>query len=343
MNEFVVSESEFGSKPEDVLAFRQAIENVKKHNKQFSMGKIMAKAMIVRAETAKRAEDLIQLGATDTEAEQFADFTGSDRVPYSEEEKLARLIVDFESGSLFTMAGLTVSSSQKDGVKYGVEGNESIGKVYPQLSNGGNFANFLLNINPEAVDATFQEDITYVMDIIVGGIKDAVVNDTDEQSRSSAAEALAYAKSIQRGLEHVGLAKSDVAQELDVLCKHAEQGDLQEFIEADTLQLMKMPEEQGFGPATWQKDASSEFLSSRWSNILDVLKSAKENPKARDLFLQLVTSARESLDYAKNDWLELRAKNYGSNGYGQDFEKIFETIDLELSMITPFYDDRSPQ
>jgi hypothetical protein len=331
MSEFTAPAPEFGSRPEDLAAFNETVGSINQHNEQFSLGAMMARVMIDHVGEAQRAQELVDAGATQEEAEQTAAFVGSDKLPLSEEEQMARSIVGITNAPVLEAAGLTLSPLRKTNTMYGPQGEQSVGKVQLQVSDGSKFSNFLLAVNPEDANEDFQQNAVGVAGSIIAEASDAIASDADEQT---VLETLAYGKGIVAGLEHIGLDGSPVATKLLSLYEHAQQGDVKEYVNADNVGLLTEPEAQGFGPANWQRDASPDYLAEHWNGVLDVIKAAKANPKAAELFAQLVTSAQGSLDYAKADWAKAKSEGYGGgNGYGEGFEDIFETVGLELSML----------
>ena len=302
MSEYTAPTPEFGSRPEDLAAFNEAIGSINEHNDQFSMGKLMARAMLDHLDEAQRAQEL---------AEQTVDFVGSDKLPLTEEEQMARSVVGITNAPVLEATGLTLSPLRTTSTMYSSKGEQSVGKVRLQVTDGSKFSNFLLAVNPEDANEDFQQNAAGVASSLIAEATDAIANDTDEQT---ALETLAYGKGIVAGLEHIGLAESPVTDKLRTLYEHAQQGDVKEYVQADNIGLLKAPEEQGFGPSQWHRDATPEYLTTHWGQVLDVIKAAKANPSAKDLYEQLLQSAQGSLDYAKSDWAKAKSEGYGGGG-----------------------------
>lgn len=331
MSEFATPIPKFGSRPEDLAAFNETITTINHHNDQFSLGALMARVMIDRVDEAQRTQELMDVGATWEEAEQTVAFVGSDELPFSEKEQMARSIVGVTNAPVLEATGLTLSPLREVGTIYGVQGEQSVGEVRLQVADGGKFSNFLLAVNPEDATEDFQQTATGVVGNLIDEAKSAIASGADEQT---VFETLAYGRGIIAGLEHIGLGEASVADELLGLYEYAQQGDIREYVKAGNIGLLTKPEEQGFGPANWQRDASPEYLFTRWNEVLDVARAAKANPEAKDLFAQLIQSAQSCLDYAKVDWTNAKSEGYGGTGYGEGFEGIFETVGLELSMLS---------
>lgn len=330
MSESTAPKPEFGSRSEDLIAFNEAVGSIDQHNEQFSVGHLMARTMLDQLDEAQHAQELVDAGATQDEAEQTAAFVGSDNLPLSEEEQMARSVVGVTNAPVLEATGLTLSPLRKTNAMYGPQGEQSVGKVRLQVTDGSKFSNFLLAVDPEEANEDFQQNAAGVASSLIAEATDAIASDADEQT---VRETLAYGKGIVAGLEHIGLSDSPVAEKLRSLYEHAQKGDVKEYVQADSIGLLKAPEEQGFGPSQWHRDANSEYLTTHWGQVLDVVKAAKANPRAKDLYEQLLQSAQSSLDYAKSDWDKAKSEGYGGDSYGEGFEKVFETVGLELSMI----------
>lgn len=331
MSEQSVPTPEFGSKPEDITAFNEAIGAINAHNDQFSMGRMMARAMFDHLDEAQKAQELVDAGATQEEAEQTAAFVGSDKVPLTEEEQMARSIVGMTNAPVLEATGLTLSPLRTTSTMYSSKGEQSVGKVRLQVTDGGKFSSFLLTTNPEDANEDFQKSAAGVVGSLIAEASDAIASDQDEQT---ALETLAYGKGIIAGLEHIGLGDAPVAKRLSDLAEHAQQGDVKEFVLAERAGLFQEPGEQGFGPSQWQRDASTQFMTDNWGNILNILKMTKSNPKAQELFSQLLKNAQADLDFAKDDWKKLKEEGYGGGGeYGSGFEEVFQTVELELNLL----------
>ena len=210
---------------------------------------------------------------------------------------------------------------------YSNKGEQSVGKIRLQVTDGSKFSNFLLAVNLGDTTDEFQQNVADVAYGLIAEASDAIANDSDEQT---ALETLAYGKGIVAGLEHIGLAKSPVIVKLRNLYEHAQQGDVKEYVQADNIGLLKGPEEQGYGPAKWQRDASTERLVTFWDQVLDVLKATKAKPNAKALFVQLTNSAQASLDYAKADWAKIKAEGYGGGGKAFDWSLIPPSVPVPV-------------
>jgi hypothetical protein len=337
MSEFTAPSPEFGSRPEDLAAFNEAIDTINLHNDQFSLGKLVARAVFDALDEAERAQELVDAGATQEEAEQTVAFVGSDKLPLSEEELMARSILGITNAPVLEATGLTLSPLRKTSTMYGPQGEQSVGEVRLQVTDGSKFSNFLLTVNPEAANEDFQQNAARVAGSLIAEATAAIASGADEQT---VLETLAYGKGIVAGLEHIGLTESPVTDKLRSLYEHAQQGDVKEYVQADTIGLLKAPGEQGFGPTKWHRDTTAEGLTARWGQVLDVITAAKANPSAKDLYLQLVQAAQSSLDYAKSDWDSAKAEGYaGDEYYGKGFEEVFETVGLELSVLASSEED----
>lgn len=85
---------------------------------------------------------------------------------------------------------------------------------------------------------------------------------------------------------------------LETYLIHSRQGDLREYVLVEQERLFQEPGK-GFGPADWQKDASEEFLSNKWEGALIVLRATQANPKAHELYQQLLAHLKSCAEIAE--------------------------------------------
>lgn len=325
----------FGSTPEDINAFNETIQAIISHNEQFNLGGLMARALIDHAEETQKVHELVDEGATIEEAEQTIAFVGNEKVPLTEEEQMARSIVGMTNAPVLEATGLTLSPLRETSTMFSDKGEQTVGRIRLRVTDGGKFSSFLLATNPEADNEDFQNNIALVVGNLIAETSDAIANGQDEQT---AMETLAYGKGIIAGLEHIGLSDSYVARQLSDLVDNAQQGHVKEFVLAERVGLFQEPGEKGFGPSQWQRDATTQFMIDNWGNVISVLKMAKHNPNAQELFDRLLNTAIADLEFAKTDWEQIKAGLDDNKGYGKDygsgFEEVFRTVELELKRLT---------
>ena len=325
----------FGSTPEDINAFNETIQAIISHNEQFSLGGLVARALIDHLEEAQKVHELVDEGATVEEAEQTIAFVGNEKVPLTEEEQMTRSVVGMTNASILEATGLTLSPLRETSTMFSNKGEQSVGKIRLRVTNGGKFSSFLLATNPEAKSEDFQNNIALVVGNLIAETSNAIADGQDEQT---AMETLAYGKGIIAGLEHIGIGDTYVAKRLSALVDNAQQGHVKEFVLAERVGLFQKPGENGFGPSQWQRDATEQFMIDNWDNVLGVLRMAKHNPNSQELFDRLLNTALADLEFAKTDWEQIKAeldgtKDYGKN-YGSGFEEVFRTVELELKRLT---------
>ena len=330
MGEITISQQEFGGTPEDISAFNEAMGAISEHNNQFSTGKMMARTLLTIVEKQGRVQDLVDEGAARQEAEETVAFVGDGSLPMSEEEQMARSVVGITNAPALESTGLTLSPLRTTATMYGNGTEQSVGEVRLQITDGSRFSGFLQEVNPDSADDRFKGNVTNVVTSLVHEAQLAISDDAEE---ATALETLAYGQGIVAGLERIGLADEPVTEDLRLLHEHAQRGDVKEYVLADMKQLLLAPDDQRFGPADWQRDATPDVLASLWSDTVGVLKSTKANPKATELFDQMLSSVSASLDFASTDWAKLKADRYASGEYGNGFEDIFEATRLELDLL----------
>lgn len=105
--------------------------------------------------------------------------------------------------------------------------------------------------------------------------------------------------------EYRRLGLIEQSEQMGEYLKHARSGNLREFVALKTSGLLQEPEK-GFGPADWQKDANSEYLRRRWSEALHLLRALRNNPKASDMYRQLLTHLNKCIKISQTDLPKLQ-------------------------------------
>jgi hypothetical protein len=92
---------------------------------------------------------------------------------------------------------------------------------------------------------------------------------------------------------------------LETYSAHARRGDLREYVRIEKDGLLSEPGS-FFGPADWQNDSTPEYLEERWGRALEIVDETKANPKAQELYQQLVSHLLKCVEIAIRD-MESRA------------------------------------
>lgn len=126
--------------------------------------------------------------------------------------------------------------------------------------------------------------------------------------------------------KRLGLA--DSIEKMEIYLTHIRQGDMKEYVEIEKAGLFLGPDDDDWGPAKWQNDATSEILKDHWGRALEVVKAIGVNLKARELHRKLLNHLRYCVDNASQDVInnpQIKQKS--------DFLDILEGVKLELSEV----------
>jgi len=331
-------ETNFGGNPEDLAAFTDALGAVDAHNDEYSIGKVMARAITSEVKKAVDANELVEMGATEEDAEIAAGFAHTENM--SQEREVARSILGMTNLVTLEQVGLGITPMRPDSFIIGNGEELEIGKVRASLVDGGKLTSFLDTIEPENLTEAATNSIKKVLNGLVLETREAVRGTSDDEGKSTLFETLAYAPGIVVGLERLGLGDTDETSRLKALAEHNQQGDLREYVIMGDMQLDREIDNQQFGPAQWYLDASPDFLRQEWGKVIDFIRSVQTNPQAKDTFRISLDNARKSLEASQADWaVRKTTEPYASSKYGKGFEDIFETIKLELDFLDPDAND----
>ncbi len=154
-----------------------------------------------------------------------------------------------------------------------------------------------------------------------------------DELRSLGEDGLRKFVEIEEELERLGLDNSYPAEALKEAVKYWGDGILAEFYVADATGVMQGVNSKTFSPSEWQRDASREFLEGRWEAIVEAIKFAKANPKAKKFAEELIDRAMAHLEFARKDFVEVDSQYNGSDSdyrYGEGFVEVFDSVDLQL-------------
>lgn len=117
---------------------------------------------------------------------------------------------------------------------------------------------------------------------------------------------------------------------LETYLTHSRQGDLREYVLVEQERLFQEPG-QG-GPADWQRDASEEFLANKWQGALIVLRTTQANPKAHELYQQLLAHLKRCAEIAES---KVDSLDYAEEGRKASFRETLRNARSELEQFQP--------
>lgn len=263
-------------------------QDIDAYNQQFSMGSMMSSALmgfLDRAEEINSSEE--------TTVEQVNPLG---KVNEEQQHMTASGINVIHQGELKSL-GLSLEpvSGKKAMIAYGdqVVGE---GEMRLNISERNQFLAFLKGLSPDQVTQTpLEQNLTLLTDSLTNQILD------NYDLKQSADEALSFLGSLGTMVdEYKRLGLIAKVEGLEELLNHSKDGNLREFIALKTSGLMQEPGK-GFGPADWVKDVSPDGLSQRWGKALLILHVMQDNPKAHEMYKQLLDQLNKCIPLAKNN------------------------------------------
>jgi hypothetical protein len=279
----------------DFQDFNSLFTDIGRFNSQFSMGSLMFSN--IRNQIKENEDETVR---TDEKTQQLT----ASGIGLIHEDILKRTGLDIEP------------VSGKAGVLIGFEGKTGVGEMRINIGNRENFVNFLNKVNPkETKSSEFGNNLKKLSEILAQQIYDHydLENPSDE-----ALHLLSSLDKIIGEYKRLGVP----VERLESYLVHARQGDLREFIQIEKKSLLAEPGK-SFGPADWQKDASPDFLRSRWNDAIETLRKVRENPNAQDLYNQLFDNLNRSLKLAEED-VDTPGKDQAHQEYKDKLKPILE-------------------
>jgi hypothetical protein len=137
-------------------------------------------------------------------------------------------------------------------------------------------------------------------------------------------ELLSNMPEIIENYKRLGLA--DSIEKMEIYLIHIRQGDMKEYVEIEKAGLFLGPDDNDWGPAKWQNDATSRILKDHWGRALEVVKVTGVNPKARELYKKLLNHLKYCAENASQDVI-----NNPHIEQKSEFLDILEGVKSELS------------
>ncbi len=208
--------------------------------------------------------------------------------------------------------------SGKKGALYGMGQKAEVGEMRINIKDGRRFLSFLQALSPDAISETeLKENLHSLSDTLA----QQIFNGYDLKDPSD--EALQLFGSLESIVNEYNRLHIAGTERLETYLMHSKRGDLREFILVQSQGLLSEPGKY-FGPADWQKDASPEYLNGRWDTPLAILKMARENPKAQELYHQLFNHLSNCLKIAQAN---LETLDYLSEERKAELRKILQGIE----------------
>lgn len=308
--------------------FNEAVAGVAQYNEQFSLGHGLADVFIQLAKRSERAAELMREdNLPQDEAYRLAEREGSITAHLDDKRDMAKSVLDIVNIPTLSTVGLRLSSPRTEVTMISSDGTHQMGAVKLQLENGDKFASFIEQ--PGENDEIFRSNIIKVVSDMLEEVSDAVA---DKSEADMVLETLASSEKLVDALTAIGLGDIPTTHKLKTYLEHYKKGDLGEYVLATRIQILREPEEQQFGPSQWQGDATADYLQARWDQVVELLQRAKANPRAHELFRELVSRSRLNLELAKKDLAKRRTEDSHSN-YGKGFDGIFNETKSRIDLL----------
>jgi len=267
-----------------IAAVDSLFQDIGAYNKQFSLGGQMS--------------SLISGLFDREEGEEFENPLGK----ISEEQQhMSASGLNVIHGDLLARVGLSLEPvTGKDNTVFFEGQSAGSGEMRLNISDRGQFAGFLKGLSPDQVSETpLGENLATLTGVLNKQVLDNYsLNEPNDNTLSF----LGSLGTIVDEYKRLGL--STEAEKLEEYLVHSREGNLREFVAVKASGLMQEPGK-GFGPADWVGDASPSFLSRKWNEAFHILRSIRENPKAHDIYKQLLDQLNMSAAHSREKLSEI--------------------------------------
>lgn len=264
--------------------------DISAYNDQFSLGASMAG--MLRSLMDRAGQD---------EAEEPVPTQLTKSIDEDSQQMTASGLNVIHEGTLNNLGLSLEPVSGKTSTIYTSEGAVETGEMRLNIKDRSQFSAFLKALGKAQVtESPLGEHLGELTDILNKQILDNYNLDQPDD------ETLAFLGSLDTVVnEYKRLGLTTQAEQMEEYLQHSRQGNLREFVALKTSGLMQEPNE-GFGPADWQKDASTEFLERKWQRAIVLLRQLRNNPNAQEMYRQLLDQLNRCLPLAQANLPELQ-------------------------------------
>ncbi|MEK7616549.1 MAG: hypothetical protein AAB414_00650 [Patescibacteria group bacterium] len=262
-----------------IPAVSHLFSDIDRYNQQFSMGAMMARSLF----SVVRFEDDDEPRAPDSLGRE------------EDHQKMTASALAVIHKDTLDKIGLSLEPVSGKGATLMVLGQQAgEGQMRINVSNRNRFVSFLGALEPELVEQTgLKQNLEGLSAVLVQQVLD---NYDLQEPTDEALQLLGGLGNIVDQYNRLGMERA--VNRLETYLQHARQGDLREYVAIERRALLSEPG-QNFGPADWPIDTTPEGLEGRWNEALAILRAAKENPKAHELYQQLADHLTKCIKIAR--------------------------------------------
>lgn len=307
---------ELDNRPYEVrlAAVDHLFADICKYNDQFSLGSMMVRALFAHFKVEDDEEGQAKMTSLGGE-EEHQKMTAS-ALAVIHEDTLNKLGLSLEpvSGKRATMIGLGETAG--------------IGEMRINITNKNNFVAFLGALEPEQIEDT---GLKVNLENLSGLLANQVLDNYNlKEPSDEMLQLFGGLGNIVNQYKRLGM--GEAVKGLKTYLQHSRQGDLREFVAIESNRLMSEPRK-NFGPADWQRDATVEYLQDHWEEALTILKMAKDNPKARELYEKLGEHLLKCIKIARAE-TEAFTEGYYTADARKEMKHVLRDVEEELEKIT---------
>ncbi|MDX9893163.1 MAG: hypothetical protein RB292_01995 [Patescibacteria group bacterium] len=192
------------------------------------------------------------------------------------------------------------------------------------LQDGKKFVSYLGRLNPDMMNDNDRGTLEEMANILTVQLKGQY---NLESADDRLLELMGNLDEIIQ--EYKRLGAGDCVVDLEKILEKAREGALREYMMAEKLNLHKPFRKEGF-ILNWQQDITPGGLEEKWNNVLDTLHQINQNPKAKDIYAQAVSTAKEAVSNAIAEVLAWK-KDYYLSTSNEVYLGILRAVENKLS------------
>ena len=284
----------------------ELVHGIEEYNKQFSVGRVMARAV---AGESPSEED------------------------WQHQQQLSLLRSKGKFDPLLQRVGLSLESVKGGATVFSSESKLDAAEIRVNIKDRERFISYLQELDPEKITEGQMRSLKAVFKDLTKQLQNEYEVDNPDDDRMI--ELLAGLDRILAETDRLDPeGNSGLQESTEGLKRYYEalQGKhLQEYLSVEKAGLLLEIGGNNFGPSKWHTDSSPQFYERKWETALTILQSLKVNKHAADLYARVKDHLEKSAKYAIDDLAQKLEADKKSKYYRPLMDIVNEYYDKIVS------------
>lgn len=202
-----------------------------------------------------------------------------------------------------------------------------------RLENGDKFIAYLKALDSSTISET---EVGSLYEIIEKLLQDLEVMALKNPPSPYVIEFLGKLRRISAEYERLGRTNSlhHSFQRLNQYAEPIRGKYLKEYLIARTADILPRKPKEGFGPDTWQRDASlGGFRDQYWKGALEAVEEISRNPNAHEFFKAVISYLISSIYYAREEIIRISKRDFAYEQRVGGFIEVLDEAEATLNSL----------